>query len=143
MSIYLFIYSTQDKEENNLAIRLKEIEQIVNTTCRNSAIQFKIPKELFNEFLDAIKPEIYDHTKVHSTKCKDRINDENDYKKPARNMLNRWKPAILGNHVLHRVIFIYLYNVCIFFFHFHINFLYFYIVLSYDINKLIFLNINK
>ena len=104
--------SKQDKEENNLEIRLKEIEKIINNECPNSAIKFQIPKELFDEMFHGIKPEIYDHTRVHSTKCKERINDESQYRKPARNMLNRWKPAILGNHVLHKIIFIYLYNVC-------------------------------
>ena len=118
--------STQNKELANLEIRLQEIEQITNSKCSNSAVKFEIPKELIDKMFHEIKPEISDHTRVHSTKCKEKINDENEYRKPARNMLNRWKPAILGNHVLHKIVFIYLYNVCIiryFFFFFDFDFL--------------------
>lgn len=112
-SLYIYIESNiQEKEENNLSIRLKEIEKIVNNNCPNGSKQFRIPREIFAEFVDAMQPEIFDHTRVHATKIKTKINDENQYRKPARNMLNRWKPAILGNHVLHKVIFFYLYNVC-------------------------------
>eukprot|EP01083_Nonionella_stella_P087040 242010_1 len=53
-----------------------------------------------------------EHTMVSHTKCNKQILDIDEYKKKARNKLNRWKPKVFGEHVLFEIIFINLYNVC-------------------------------
>eukprot|EP01083_Nonionella_stella_P146289 459947_1 len=97
----------------NLNERLDEIEKIVNRECSQYYDDpFLIPTSQRHNLQTLCNKDIGEHTMVSHTKCTKQILDIDEYKKKARNKLNRWKPKVFGEHVLFEIIFINLYNVC-------------------------------
>ena len=100
----------------NINIRLDAVETIVNLGFPDSFQRFQIQRNLRNEIMEKIEPEIDEKTKVQHKACSKPINDIKDYRNVARNRLNRNKPKFLGNFVFGEIIFNklypFIYNQC-------------------------------
>ena len=129
--------SIQDFEINNtknLEKRLDEIENIVNEICFKYSssndhvitvldddiddintfnhFNFKIERNERSRLTKLCNANIREYTTVSVPKCTGPMSTIDDYKKKARNKLNRWKPKFYGDYVLFQIIFINIYNVC-------------------------------
>lgn len=125
----------QDFEINNtknLEKRLDEIENIVNDISSPESLSndqghpvldndidnidfnlnFKIERNERDRLTKLCNANIREYTTVSVPKCTGVMTTIDDYKKKARNKLNRWKPKFYGDHVLFQIIFINIYNVC-------------------------------
>lgn len=75
-------------------------------------IEFRVnTTEFVNIAMASITPVIQKHTIVQLGACKKIPKSKNEYKKVARNRLNRNKPKFLGNFVFAPLIFDQLYQV--------------------------------
>ena len=100
----------------NLNERLNEIEKIVNKKCdhfNRTNFAFKVDEKQRHRLTYLWNKDIREHTAVSIRQCVVKMKTIDDYKTKARNKLNRWKPKVLGTHVLYQIIFINIYNVCV------------------------------
>ena len=120
----------QNITKENISKRIKELCYIINqntnmvslnthhthymnmghSNANNIEFQVNTP-EFVNIAMSSITPVIQKHTIVQLGACKKIPKSKNEYKKVARNRLNRNKPKFLGNFVFAPLIFDQLYQV--------------------------------
>eukprot|EP01084_Bolivina_argentea_P261878 442723_1 len=104
-----------DITTQNIDKRMKELLYIINQNNHllHKKIVFGISvTEFAQNAMSFIKPLITESTIVQLNSCKKIPRNKNEYKKVARNRLNRNKPKFIGNYIFEPIIFNALYKFC-------------------------------